>query len=135
VTPESILRFWNDQRPALPAARMTSKRRAALRKRISEHSDAATWVDGIAKIALSDFCHGENGRGWNATLDFVALRRDKIQEAAEGKYDNRPFSLEELSAARSLRFRAYAGKCPHQPECEYDEDCLERVARRLRKDS
>jgi hypothetical protein len=131
LTPEAVLEYWNSK-SELPKARMTHKRRSALMTRLKEHPDADTWFDGIDRIAQSVFCTGENSRGWKATFDFIALRRDKIVEAVEGKYDTH-FSQSELEAAIQHRFHVGMGRCYHDPECQTREDCVEKVALQLRK--
>ena len=82
LTPESIIAEWN-RYDALPTSRLTDKRKVSLAKRIAEHPDIKTWVDGIRYIATTPFYLGKGQGQWKATFDFISERRDKIQSAAE----------------------------------------------------
>lgn len=65
---------------------MNPSRRAALRQRLSEHGP-----DGIrraiAMAAASDFCRGNNDRGWRAGPSFV-LQAESCMRLLEGQYAN-----------------------------------------------
>ena len=83
LTPDTICEEWNSH-AELPTGRLTPKRRQAFGARIKDHPDIDTWVTGIANIAASAFCLGQNDRGWKATLGWLSERRDAVQRAAEG---------------------------------------------------
>jgi hypothetical protein len=46
------------------------------------------WRPIFQRINASDFCRGQNDRGWIATFDW-ALQPDTAAKVLEGKYDNR----------------------------------------------
>ncbi len=46
------------------------------------------WREAMAKVGQSDFCKGQNERGWKADIDWF-LRPDTCARIMEGKYDNR----------------------------------------------
>lgn len=46
------------------------------------------WREAVAAIEASDFCRGQNDRGWVADLDFL-LQRKSFDGLIEGKYANR----------------------------------------------
>lgn len=137
MTPDDILAAWNTlaaATPPLKGAWMTPKRLAALRQRLREHPDEAIWRTGLAKIAASRFCRGENDRGWVASFSWLCERRDAIVKAAEGQYDDRPLHMTHDEAReyaiRSNRRRALgptANWCRHFEPCATVEDHEERL--------
>lgn len=88
--PTELQRDWNEVTSAdgLRTCRELSKaRRVAATARIRDHPDEPYWAGVILRIAKSDFCRGENDRGWKADFDFL-VRRDTHLKVLEGKYDN-----------------------------------------------
>lgn len=71
---------------------MNPSRMAQLRQRLAEHGP-----DGIrraiAAAAASDFCRGENQRGWRAGPSFV-LQAESCLRLIEGQYANKPEALD-----------------------------------------
>ena len=118
LTPEYILDLWNSLMPlAIQArpARLTLKRRIQLEARLREHSDITLWQEGIAKIARSRFCRGDNtgwhGNGvpWVAHFGWLCERRDAIVRAAEGLYDDRPLVPTSTERAEYQVYRQRVG--------------------------
>lgn len=87
--PEDLQRIWNDDSGgALPrAVEITKARRKHAEARLREHP-LPYWRDVVKRIGASDFCRGENQRGWVATFDWL-LQPDTAPKVLEGKYDNR----------------------------------------------
>lgn len=87
--PQELQKLWNELKsPAQPVWReMTDKRRTNAKQRLQEKT-LADWRAVIERIASSDFCNGQNDRGWVADVEFL-LRPDTATKVLEGKYDNR----------------------------------------------
>lgn len=84
-----LVEIWNSHRNNLPECKViTTKRKKGALARWGERPDESYWVGVIAKLAGSNFCNGQNDRGWRADIDFL-LRPDTHVKAFEGKYDNR----------------------------------------------
>ena len=66
--------------------KITTKRKKAILNIISnyKYGDIKTVMYNLQN---SDFCKGNNSRGWKADIDFI-LREDKFISTLEGKYDN-----------------------------------------------
>ena len=81
-----ILDGWN----AMAKVRcliVSDKRRQMISQRWQEKFFQDHWRKAIAKISASQFCNGENDRGWKATFDWF-ISRDSVVKVMEGKYDN-----------------------------------------------
>lgn len=66
-----------------------TKKRNAMAKIIAEKFSKEQLETAAQKIAESNFCRGENDRGWKASIDFF-LNEQKIVKILEGAYDNKP---------------------------------------------
>jgi len=80
--------LWNEHSGQLPKvfkSNLNRNKKAATR--FSEHSEGE-WVDIIKRIANSQFCNGQNDRGWKADFEFL-IKPDTALKAIEGTYDNR----------------------------------------------
>jgi hypothetical protein len=66
---------------------LSKDRRTKIAARLSE-SGFEKWQLACAKVAASDFCNGQNDRGWIANLDFL-LHPSSFNKLIEGAYDNR----------------------------------------------
>lgn len=66
--------------------KVTAKRKKAILNIIAnyKYGDIKTVMHNLQN---SDFCKGNNSRGWKADIDFI-LREDKFISTLEGKYDN-----------------------------------------------
>jgi hypothetical protein len=80
---------WNeDTTPPIARCReLTDKRRKQAMARLRERP-LEEWRPIFQRINASDFCRGQNDRGWIATFDW-ALQPDTAAKVLEGKYDNR----------------------------------------------
>lgn len=65
-------------------AKVTGRRRAAIRKRIDEFG-AERWSAAVAAVGKSQFCCGDNDRGWQADIDFIASEAGFVK-IIEGKF-------------------------------------------------
>ena len=90
--PEEALR-WNvmaEERNKIPKVVSMSPLR---RKKLLLRRKSPDWDDRIGevleKINKSNFCNGENDRGWVATFDWLLANDDNLLKVLEGKYDNR----------------------------------------------
>lgn len=78
---------WNEmaERTGLPKVRaLNAERKRHLKARIAEHGEGAL-LEAIAIVERSDFCRGQNDRGWRADFDFI-LSPSKLLRVLEGKY-------------------------------------------------
>lgn len=88
LTPQQLAEIWNSHCGDLPRCKgIGVKRRAAMMRRIKEHPDPLVWLDAIKRIAASDFCRGDNNRGWRANIDFL-LQPDTLLKVQEGSYQS-----------------------------------------------
>lgn len=71
---------------------VTRNRRLAISARLKdtakELNQAEYWQKVIERMSQSDFCLGQNDRGWKAGFDWF-IRPDTHIKIMEGKYDNR----------------------------------------------
>jgi hypothetical protein len=73
----------------IPTPHQLSKdRKTKIAARLNE-SGFDKWKLACDKLAVSDFCNGQNDRGWIANLDFM-LQPSRFNKLIEGAYDNRP---------------------------------------------
>lgn len=83
---------WNTATKGTPIAaclKLTPARINKIRSRLSERPQLE-WDAIFARITASDFCRGQNTRGWVASFDWIVLNADNGLKVLEGKYDNRP---------------------------------------------
>jgi hypothetical protein len=87
LKPEHVLEAWNDLagRLGLSKARMTDDRRKRLRAAIRRYS-LEDFGMALGAIERSQFCLGENPRGWRADFDFLLQPKSFIR-LIEGSYD------------------------------------------------
>ncbi len=83
---QDLIMKWNQIDGIVHCRKATDPRKRAYRTRSCDQD----WLDSIdealAKIAASDFCRGENDRGWRVDIDWF-LKPDSLTKAIEGKYD------------------------------------------------
>lgn len=87
---DEFVSAWNmGTTPPIPRClELSPTRRRRAEARIRERPYEAQWLKIIARIEASDFCRGQNDRGWVATFDWL-LQPDVPVKVLEGKYDNR----------------------------------------------
>lgn len=92
-SPKVLAELWNDlkssKQRSVNLGMFTSKsnRWRQARSQLAAFPNLDDWREAFRRIADSDFCNGNNDRGWIADFDFV-LRKDTLPKALEGKYDN-----------------------------------------------
>jgi uncharacterized protein YdaU (DUF1376 family) len=86
---QALADAWNeDTTPPIARCReLTDRRRKQAMARLRERP-LEEWRPIFQRINASDFCRGQNDRGWIATFDW-ALQPDTAAKVLEGKYDNR----------------------------------------------
>jgi hypothetical protein len=91
---------YNSICKSLPkCTRLTDKRRKDIKKIMDKFSEEEI-LQVFTNLEASDFCKGNNDRGWKANFDFV-LREDKFVNALEGRYNGssrRGCNVETISA-------------------------------------
>jgi hypothetical protein len=78
---------WNamaEARGLAKVAKLTGRRRAAIRKRIDEFGHER-WSRAVSAVGQSSFCCGDNDRGWRADIDFLASEAGFVK-VIEGKF-------------------------------------------------
>lgn len=88
---QSLVNLWNENSGTLPKVKdLTQKRRVAIRERLRAEPNLNVWLEGIKKIAASDWCNAraEKNKSWEASFDFL-LKPDSLTKVLEGQYDNR----------------------------------------------
>ena len=69
-----------------PIRKMTSQRERQLNARLKD-STLEEWMQAMAALERSQFCRGENERGWRADFDFL-LQPKSFTKLLEGAYDH-----------------------------------------------
>lgn len=78
--------LWNANCGSLPRCQAMSASRSRLWKlRYLEKPELSYWEGIVHRLANSEFCSGQNDRGWKASIDFL-LKPDTHIRAMEGKY-------------------------------------------------
>ena len=98
--------LWNEHRGSLPEARkqISSTRMKKIKARVKDEPSESVWAIAIKRAAESDFCNGENDRGWRATFDWI-LQPETLDKILEGKYDNRQGKTKTAKEQRMLSQR------------------------------
>jgi hypothetical protein len=103
---EDFVELWNT-RTLPPIARcreLTATRRRHVKARMTERT-LPEWAEIFERIQQSDFCRGQNDRGWRASFDWVIGSPDVAVKVMEGKYDDRKKAV--LSKVTESAMRAY----------------------------
>ena len=67
--------------------RLTKDRRSKLIRRLSDAGGIEGFKIALDKMICSDFCMGNNDRGWKASFDFL-MQEQSFTRLMEGFYDN-----------------------------------------------
>jgi uncharacterized protein YdaU (DUF1376 family) len=89
LTKREVVDAWQTRMVPLgfPAIRkMTAQRERQLRARLRD-STLDEWLQAMAALERSNFCKGENDRGWWADFDFL-LQPKSFTKLLEGAYDH-----------------------------------------------
>lgn len=84
---EEIFSYWNSKEK-LPTAQITKSRLTKLKARVKENGFLENYQVVIDKLAASDFCTGENDRGWKANFDWLVKNDVNYVKVLEGQFDN-----------------------------------------------
>jgi hypothetical protein len=76
-------------------------RKKHAQNRWKEHPSEEFWNDVIWKINQSEFCLGNNNRGWKADFDFL-VRPDTAAKVLEGKYAGKQQPKKQVSLLEKL---------------------------------
>ena len=86
MTPDKLLKLWNEHSGALPKCRVLSEgRKRKIKLRLKENSDQMYWQKAIQKLSKSDFAM--EGR-W-ASFDWLIKNQENPDKAFNGNYDNK----------------------------------------------
>ena len=83
---DAIVEAWNATMGQ--SARLTDKRQAMIRTRLSDPWWRDNWPEAIERAEHSQFLRGNNERGWTADLSWF-LKPDSANSIIEGKYDDK----------------------------------------------
>jgi hypothetical protein len=100
---KAIAEWWNAHSKLKEITAVTDKRKSHLTARIKEHGIDAIYK-AIDNVSNSKFLHGDNGKGWIATFDWVFLPNNFIK-VLEGNYNNTDKSYINKTAERAERLR------------------------------
>ena len=84
---QEVFDSWNAIEGVIKAKELSPKRKAVIKTRLQESHFRSNWTEGLAGIASSAFCQGNNDRGWKADLDWF-LKPASLLKILEGKYAN-----------------------------------------------
>lgn len=85
----AVIAAWNDTPDVLPVVTpMGDGRKKKLRARVMNSAWCSQWRPALAKVAASDFCRGQNDRGWRASFDWF-IKPETAQKLIEGQYDGK----------------------------------------------
>jgi uncharacterized protein YdaU (DUF1376 family) len=90
VTENEILEAWHDRMVPLGFAavrKMTPQRKRCLAARRREYPNIEDWQRAFSALERSQFCRGENDRGWRADFDFLCQSKS-LTKLIEGAYDH-----------------------------------------------
>ena len=82
---------WNAmaEKTGIPRCLIVSdSRRRTIQARERDPFFQENWNVAMDKVSKSNFCRGENDRGWTATFDWF-IKPESFTKVVEGKYDNR----------------------------------------------
>lgn len=83
---KSIFDSWNSLKMFPRCLVISDKRRRSLEVRLRDPFFRQNWKAAIERVKHSQFCQGENQRGWRATFDWF-IQPDTCLKIMEGKYD------------------------------------------------
>ena len=84
---DTFIEQYNSICKSLPkCTRLTDKRKRAISKILNNYSEEEI-LRVFTNLEASDFCKGNNDRGWKANIDFI-LREDKFVATLEGRYNS-----------------------------------------------
>ncbi len=84
----SEVQVWNSQLNLPRCLTWNGSRFNRLKIRRTDPFFQTNFVAAVERVTKSDFCTGQNDRGWKATFDWI-LQPDVVAKIMEGKYDNR----------------------------------------------
>ncbi|WP_437188296.1 hypothetical protein SH668x_001734 [Planctomicrobium sp. SH668] len=85
---QDVVDAWNNLPAPFPkCSKISGKRKAALKSRLSDRDWRESWPAALARLPISPFLRGENERGWVADVDFF-LKTDSVTKILEGKYSS-----------------------------------------------
>lgn len=88
---DQVINAYHEKCPSLPTVqKLTQGRKIKIERRIQEIGSAEAMAEVFAKVEQSDFCKGDNDRGWKADFDWIMANDSNWQKIMSGRYDNRP---------------------------------------------
>lgn len=91
---QEIIRTFHECCPSLAAVqKLTEGRRNKMKLRFEEMGSIDKMAEVFRRIEKSDFCKGNNDRGWKADFDWIMTNDSNWQKVLSGRYDNRAKSI------------------------------------------
>ena len=106
ASPSALIEIWNANRGALPAARLTPKRKLKAAARLKDQPDLAYWERVVRRLAASSFATGKNDRQWKADFGWLIANDENHVKVDEGKYDNREAQANRRDSVPLIRSEA-----------------------------
>ena len=80
---------WNNHKNLPQIMKMTVKRKDKLKVRWKQFKSIDPFKESFSLISQSDFCTGQNNKGWKADFDWVIKNEENMVKVLEGKYKNK----------------------------------------------
>ena len=112
-SPKDFFNAWNEQAFTTPIPRakeLTKERQIKIRQRLTERT-LDEWKKVFALISQSEFCRGNNDRGWKASLDWIIANGNNAAKALEGKYANKEINAPLGDTAKAQKKAAMEKFC------------------------
>ena len=86
-----------------PISTDSKSRLAKCKLRLNEHPDLSWWREVYSEIKKSNFCKGENPRGWRVTFDWLVDNDKNALKVYEKNFENGISKNKETMAERYMR--------------------------------
>ena len=80
---------WNNHKNLPQIMKMTVKRKDKLKVRWKQFKSIDPFKESFSLISQSDFCTGQNNKGWKVDFDWVIKNEENMVKVLEGKYKNK----------------------------------------------
>ena len=86
---QEIIRIFHECCPSLSTIqKLTEGRRNKIKLRLKEMGSIEKMAEVFRRVEGSDFCKGNNERGWKADFDWIMTNDSNWQKVLSGRYDN-----------------------------------------------
>ena len=123
---EKIRELYNSTCKSLSQVRsLSTKRKSHLKARFEQFKyNLKTFEEVFKKLEDSEFCKGDNDRGWKADFDWIMQNDNNMLKVLEGKYDNRKEKKSKVSDVKKTAFHNFNGRTSNYTPEELEEMVL-----------